>query len=151
MKVLLLTLFLFVAVTYASSPSFCVLSECAKPFIECHNSTDCRALMSHADSCKDLSCQQNLLANPIAHELMTCSAKCAANSVTDTFSALYPTSFGPSNGCSVWTMAGCAVAVAGAIAACGGPEDVPCILAILGGLTQCGRCFCQQIQCKCPC
>jgi hypothetical protein len=46
--------------------------------------------------------------------------------------------------CSWLKKASCAVAVAGAIAACGGPEDLPCVIAALKALDGCAACFCED-------
>ena len=56
-------------------------------------------------------------------------------------------------GCNLWSIVGCGAAVGATTVACGGPEDVPCILAAVGAISGCGQCFCQSVGCPsgCPC
>jgi len=53
------------------------------------------------------------------------------------------------NGCSPLTITGCAAALVGITAACGGPEDLPCIAAGLSAIAGCGSCVCQLIGYDC--
>lgn len=53
------------------------------------------------------------------------------------------------NGCSALTITGCAAALVGITAACGGPEDLPCIAAGLSAIAGCGPCVCQLIGYDC--
>merc|ERR1719446_853194 len=52
-------------------------------------------------------------------------------------------------GCSPSTLATCAGVVTTATLACGGPEDLPCIAAILAATGSCGPCVCALIHYDC--
>jgi len=52
-------------------------------------------------------------------------------------------------GCSVLSLTGCTAALVGITAACGGPEDLPCIAAALSAISGCGLCLCELIGFKC--
>jgi hypothetical protein len=52
-------------------------------------------------------------------------------------------------GCSASTVATCAGVVTTATIACGGPEDLPCIAAILAATGSCGPCVCELIHFDC--
>jgi len=66
-----------------------------------------------------------------------------------------PTSLAPShgsdeaNGCSATTIVGCSAALVGITAACGGPEDLPCIAAGLSAIAGCTPCICALIGYDC--
>jgi len=53
------------------------------------------------------------------------------------------------SGCSPWNLATCAGVVTTATIACGGPEDLPCIAAILAATGSCGSCVCALIGYDC--
>ena len=46
-----------------------------------------------------------------------------------------------SRGCSWSKKIRCAAALAAAVAACGGPVDIPCIIAVLGSMADCIDCL----------
>merc|ERR1712070_1131798 len=52
-------------------------------------------------------------------------------------------------GCSPSTLATCAGVVTTATLTCGGPEDLPCIAAILAATGSCGPCVCELIHFDC--
>jgi len=52
-------------------------------------------------------------------------------------------------GCSPWNLATCAGVVTTATVTCGGPEDLPCIAAILAATGSCGSCVCALIGYDC--
>jgi hypothetical protein len=80
--------------------------------------------------------------------LSHCASQCLYSATTDVFELVAePELLGK---CSWIKKAACAVGIAGAVAACGGPEDIPCILAALKALEGCATCFCED-HCHGPC
>jgi hypothetical protein len=87
--------------------------------------------------------------DPTFGALAQCASQCLFSATTDVFDLIAPVD-APLGKCSWLKKAACAVGIAGAVAACGGPEDIPCILAALKALEGCATCFCED-HCHGPC
>ena len=66
----------------------------------------------------------------------SCAAQCSVWDLADDLLELEPRLLGK---CGFLKKAACAVAIGGAVAACGGPEDLPCIIKALKALHGCAK------------
>eukprot|EP00823_Brevimastigomonas_motovehiculus_P008136 TRINITY_DN7409_c0_g1_i1.p1 TRINITY_DN7409_c0_g1~~TRINITY_DN7409_c0_g1_i1.p1 ORF type:complete len:157 (-),score=23.39 TRINITY_DN7409_c0_g1_i1:190-660(-) len=155
MKFVVLLLLAVVVLASAQDASMCVVQKCAGLLTQCNKDSSCKSTMDAVHKCGiDSTCQKEALAvstSDIASALTSCASRCVAPTIASTMGALW----GKQNeaGCNIWGIVGCGAAVAAAIVVCGGPEDVPCILAGISMIPACGPCYCSFVGCPrfCPC
>ncbi|ELR20196.1 uncharacterized protein ACA1_116680, partial [Acanthamoeba castellanii str. Neff] len=113
---------------------------------KCANAADC---LSRCPPSAQSGCSRECTASAVYANLTACSSQCVSTGVADVISLVAPArADNIMAGCNAMKKAMCATAIAGAIVACGGPEDIPCILAALGALEGCVTCFCESKGCR---
>jgi hypothetical protein len=109
--------------------------------------------MTGACGPSDVSCAQGCATKAAGDQafgaLAQCASQCLHSASTDVFDLIAPVD-APFGKCSWIKKAACAIGIASAVAACGGPEDIICILAALKALEGCATCFCED-HCHGPC
>lgn len=150
--VLLALIATLLAVAQADTFGRCVVSKCSSEVYSCSldpkcaNAADC---LSRCPPSAQSGCSRECTASAVYANLTACSSQCVSTGVADVISLVAPArADNIMAGCNAMKKAMCATAIAGAIVACGGPEDIPCILAALGALEGCVTCFCESKGCR---
>lgn len=134
----------------------CVVASCGSELRSCLRDPVCSTAVTCIQSCgpSNPACARTCTAQATSDEafanVTSCAAQCSPDqSVWDLADDLLeleePRLLGK---CGFLKKAACAVAIGGAVAACGGPEDLPCIIKALKALHGCAKCFCEDHGCK---
>ncbi|ELR13230.1 uncharacterized protein ACA1_100670 [Acanthamoeba castellanii str. Neff] len=140
--VFLLACSLFVAAQASNNVAQCIIAKCSAQVTACYEDPACL-------SAAECGCATKAAGDQAFGALAQCASQCLYSSTTDVFDLIAPVD-APFGKCSWIKKAACAIGIASAVAACGGPEDILCILAALKALEGCATCFCED-HCHGPC
>lgn len=147
---------LLLAVFSAAKADNCVVDKCSAQLELCMHDTVCASALRCAVDCQptDTACLQTCASKAAGNAAFTALASCAAQCIPTAgtqalgliaeFEQAIQVDAPFKKHCSFLKKAACAVGIAGAISACGGPEDLVCILKILSALHGCAECFCKS-------